>query len=281
MAIVLLLAFLSPASILAMERGNIDIIIFFLLSVSLVYISIPMLFTGIVLFASILKIFPIFAIVGLLKDSKKTFLTFFLLSIVIFTAYVSDNIEDIILIKKGTPQAISLSYGMNIAWMATQKFLGVTIGTIVKFATYFYIFVLFILVYRYLNKKKVAFLSIDKTYIDSFRVGSTIYLATFLLSNNWDYRLIFLIFTLPQFIVWINSSIKILKFTSILSVISIVVTMWYLDLSVIFNSKIAWLGDELSNWILFSSLLFLLILTLPGWVLELIKLSQSNEKATT
>jgi hypothetical protein len=280
MAILLLITFLSPASILVMERGNIDMIIFFLLSLSLVYIITPILFTGLIVFASVLKIFPIFAIVGVFSYSKKIFLTFFLLSTVIFIIYIILNMDDIILIKKGTPQPISLSYGMNVIWMAVQKSLGVTMGMTVKYATYLYIFGLFIITYIFTKKSQALLYKIDKTYIDAFRVGSGIYIATFLLSNNWDYRLIFLIFTLPQLVLWMGESVKVIKLTAISSIISIVFTMWYLDLHRILGIM-AWVGDELSNWALFSALVFLFFITLPDWVLKFIKIRRDNERSVT
>ncbi len=198
----------------------------------------------------------------------------------IFIIYIIINMDDIILIKKGTPQPIGLSYGMNVIWMAVQKSLGVTMGMTVKYATYLYIFGLFIITYIFTKKSQALLYKIDKTYIDAFRVGSGIYIATFLLSNNWDYRLIFLIFTLPQLVLWMGESVKVIKLTAISSIISIVFTMWYLDLHRILGIM-AWVGDELSNWALFSALVFLFFITLPDWVLKFIKIRRDNERSVT
>lgn len=284
MLFVLLITFLSPASVLAMERGNIDIVMFFLISLSLLYVYSSNIFCGIILLASFLKIFPIFAIAGLLKHSKKSFITASLISFLIFIIYVIFNIQDIILIKNGTPQSTFLSYGMNIVWMQMQKVYGINTGISIKILTYLYVIVLFSFIYKYLKKNQAVFSKIDKTYIDTFRVGSAIYIATFLLGNNWDYRLIFLIFTIPQFILWTKSNVKNLKFIAILSIISIIYTMWYLDFVVIFSHKgplpIVWVVDELSNWALFSVLTFLFIITLPNWLLEFTKIKHDSGKQT-
>lgn len=284
MVFVLLMAFLSPASVLAMERGNIDIVIFFLISLSLFYVSSLVFFSGTILLASFLKIFPIVAIVGLLNQSKKSFITALLISFSIFIIYVFFNMQDIILIKKNTPQdqAIGLSYGMNVIWMATKILFGSNMGMFLKIFTYLYIFLSFVFFCMYLQKKQAIFSIIDTTYIDSFRVGSTIYVATFLLNNNFDYRLIFLIFTIPQLILWIKSDMKILKLTALLSIISIIYTMWFMNLVQIspYSPYIVWGVDELLNLALFSAFSFLLIITLPSWLLEFVRIKKHNDKQT-
>lgn len=276
MAMLLIITFLSPASILAMERGNIDIIMFFLISISIYYILIPILFTFFILLAAILKIFPIFGVVGLLRCPKKIFFLYFAPIVLIFITYFIINIDDIILIKQGTPQAIALSYGMNIPWMATQKLLGGIAGTIVKYTTYSYLSALIIFIYIKVKKNINTLSLIDTTYIDAFRIGSAIYIGTFLLSNNWDYRLIFLIFTIPQLIFWAKSEIKAIRLIAIVSIFCTLFTMWYLDLYRIIG-KVAWAGDELSNWVLFSLLLFLFVVTLPTWLLEFIAIKKKND----
>lgn len=279
MVFILFIALLSPASVLGMERGNIDIVIFFLMSLSLLYVSSTILFSGIILFASFLKIFPIFAIVGLLKESKKSFIKASLISMLILIGYVIFNIQDIILIKNGTPQPTGLSYGMNVSWMRISELLGNNAGMFVRVLTYVYIAVLFVSIYKYLQKYQVISSKIDKTYIDAFRVGSAIYIATFILNNNYDYRLIFLIFTIPQLVLWVKSKVKILKFIAVLSIISIIDTMWSLDLRRIVG-PIAWIGHALSFWALFSVFIFLFIITLPSWLLDFMKIKYDNDKQT-
>lgn len=273
-SIVLLLAFFSPASALAMERGNIDMVMFFLLSLALFYISRPIVFSGIILFASFLKIFPIFALSGLLREHKSLFLKVFLVSTIMFFGYVLLTINDILLIKNGTPQSSNLSYGINVIPLAFE-------GTILKILTQIgsYVYVVFLIVFiaYYLRKNKslsVSRLSIE--YIDAFRIGSAIYLMTFLLGTSWDYRLIFLIFTIPQLILWTKSKIKIIKLSALLVITCILLTMWYLDIKIVLG-KLAWILDESSNWVLFSFLLFLFIVSLPIWVFELLKLKTDND----
>lgn len=281
MVLILLVIFFSPASILAMERGNIDIVMFFLLSIALVYIYQPIVFSLIVLTASALKIFPIFAIVGLLKQARSQFIIFFLTTIVVFTCYMFLTLDDIVLIMKGTPQEIDLSYGRKIIAMSFSKIAGNPLGQLLKIITYLYPIGIFIYVFLFLKRYQAICLEISKIHIDAFRIGSSIFIASFLLINNWDYRLIFLIFTLPQLVIWIASEAnKLIRIVSIISVGSIIWTTWFLEINRLLNGKIAWMADELSNWVLFSTLFFLFMITLPAWILELIKIDKFYENTS-
>ena len=96
-------------------------------------------------------------------------------------------------------------------------------------------------------------------YLSSFRLGAGIYIGTFLLGNNWDYRLIFLLFTLPQLLDWVKRN-KMAKYT----LLAVLITFIHLWLVLIF--PFAYFLDEFANWFVFAGLFYLVIVSLPGWV---------------
>jgi hypothetical protein len=262
--VALLLGFFSPATILAMERGNIDLIIFFLFSFSLCYISNKLIHPAIILFASILKIFPVFALISLIRFEKKIFLKLLLFFLAAFTLYFFITFNDIKLIINGTPSSSILSYGIKTIPNAFDMDLG----------PYFYIFIVFTSIWYCFKKSQFSsHIELNNEYIDSFRIGSIIYLMTFLVGINWDYRLIFLLFTIPQLTIWIRCDFFLVKSSSLVSMISLLLTMWFLNIKMFFNKEIfgfddIWFVDEISNWILFLSLLFLFIVSLPNWIIK-------------
>ena len=145
--------------------------------------------------------------------------------------------------------------------------------TLIQMGSYIYVVTLIVTILYYI--RKIEFVRIINTlnieYIDAFRVGSAIYLMTFLISTNWDYRLIFLIFTMPQLILWSKSKVVIVKNSALLAIASILIAMWYLDIRLL-HGPVIYVIEEISNWVLFSSFLFLFIITMPTWIFESLKL---------
>lgn len=275
MGFLFLITFFSPASVLAMERGNIDIVMFFLLSLSLCYICKPIIYSTIVMIASILKIFPIFAMVGLVRSGRDVFVKLFFGITLLFSGYLVLVMDDVLLIKRATPQAFDLSYGLNVLWMGIGHYFGAGLGLLCRVATYLFISAL--TVYFFMQKKHTAVDGANTFSIDAFRVGGAVFIATFLLSNNWDYRLIFLILTIPQLVTWmISDAEKIIRVAAFVAISATVGTMWYLVMAKLCGN-VAWIIDEISNLMLFSALFFLLIVTLPRWISDLAKISKKHE----
>lgn len=268
-SIVLFLAFFSPATVLGMERGNIDLMLFFFFSLALLFISRAIIFSGIIVFSAILKLYPIFALVGLLKQNKTKFFKFSILSILIFSWYLI-TFDDIQFLHKTTPKPIGVAFGIDIVWKQAHQLFGSPFGRIFKYISYLYVLALFLFVYLYLKNKQSVFFKINKTYIDAFRIGSGMWIIQFLLTSSFDYRLIILIFSLPQLVLWMDSNNKVIKNVAKTAIILIIFTMWFLKLFHLGGSIIL-VFDEVSNWILFSSLTFLFAVSLPNWCLKYIK----------
>jgi len=115
----------------------------------------------------------------------------------------------------------------------------------------------------------------------AFWLGAGIYIGTFLLGNNWDYRLMFLLFTLPQLAGWARGKNGFFTAITRITLGALIVSSWYLFLDKWFSffkhgHQLAYLLDESANWILFAGLIYLFIYSLPDWLFT--DLSQLGKK---
>jgi hypothetical protein len=159
--------------------------------------------------------------------------------------------------------------------MALSK-LNVTLGVIVK--VFSYLAIALIIIFAFLDplqNKCLSEKSSNTLNINAFRVGAAIYIGTFFLGNNWDYRLIFLIFTLPQLFLWTKLSTSISSISTV-AIFSIVFSHWHSIIAQLisyipYGKYFIFILEELSNWIIFSSLTYLFIWSLPTWGKEFIR----------
>ncbi len=175
------------------------------------------------------------------------------------------------MIRDATPRSISLSYGLDVFWMKAMSF-NHTLGWYARFLSY--LIVLLALWFAFTSLLRDDFLTESQSeaeYLDAFRAGTAIYLGTFLLGNNWDYRLMFLILTIPQLVVWGKCYIRDISLGSMVIVSFIFLSQWYLLIIKIthhlpYGGYVSFVLDELSNWGVFFGLLYLFFWSMPDWV---------------
>ncbi len=184
----------SSSSLLGIERGNSDLIIF-----SIIYFSLyllPLYSFFFISLASFLKIYPLALILTFLEN-KKILFSFAIIGI--FTIYL--NIEELKYIILNTPKSAGLSYGSSTISKGFSKLLGINIKDYFISVILVLLIISFYLMFK--DRIKTNFEKIDEKIITSFLYGGLIYVGTFLLSKNFDYRLIFLILCY-EFIFLIN-----------------------------------------------------------------------------
>ena len=268
---------LSPAVLLGIERGNIDLFMFFWIAVAITLIQKQNISQKYSLFACLsiligflLKLFPIFSWIIMLKLHHKKFVVYTIVMLIFCGFYTIFNFSEILLIHKNTPKPTgSVAYGMNVFQMTLDGS-----SEYKKFALFFkylsYLSVFLIFCFSFLFKKKLL---IRKNTInfDSFRAGASVYIGTFLLGNNYDYRLMFLLFTIPQLFLWITSSDH--RFLSVISFLilgMIYFSLYELLLYKIIPSHLSFLLNEMATWFIFFSFVFLIIVTLPDFIKRII-----------
>ena len=200
----------------------------------------------------------------------------------LFAVYLAMTLDTIRLISETVPQLVGSSYGADVGvdslqaaangktgliWLSEAgngpTVAAITAGTGAIAA----------LAWRRRALEEVAVRSDFR--LDAFVAGAGIYVFSFVLWHNFDYRLIFLLMALPQLIVWARTSRSLVPVPR-LTLGALIGTLWLseplTENTGFWNPVIAPvtldnLGvslDEILNWILFVSLgVGLLLATVP------------------
>ena len=200
--------FFSGPSLLALQRGNVDTLIFILLSFVLITNN---LFLKRLLFliSVVLKIFPVFAIQYFLLI-KKNFIKTLLLAFacLIYFYLIKDQLTHMM---KNGPNSPDMSYGSEVVTLNLKKYYNISFNHI-----YLSSFLILSSISAYFLFFKKILLNEMYKHQDYFSLGSGIFIFTFLITPSHDYRLIFLFFCVPLLL---NLKSKILKYTSLISLV--------------------------------------------------------------
>lgn len=200
---ILILLFFSTSSMLVIERGNVDLLIFSLTSLIVLF---PSYYVSLFIISglSLLKVYPFFLFFHLLAKKDKKIITISIMLLVIYFIY---EVSIAKYIDKNHPiMALSQSYGVQSITEGIFKtlekinFALITenqknIIRLISSLVFLLICILFFLI-GINSKKKIEFLN-KNIQKNLFTLGSTIYIGSFIFYSNVDYRLIFLFFTIP------------------------------------------------------------------------------------
>jgi hypothetical protein len=261
--VIVALAVCSPAVMFGVERANSDIVLFALVAAAVVAwrsdqsrgeVAGPPL----VLVAAFLKLYPVFALPSYLMTRRRNAAVTAAICIAVFAAYAVVFRADIEAIVRATPHGEYNSYGARIlpaaiyhrvvlqAWGA---------GSIVKLALAIVPLLIgamaWVIGRRRLPRPDAG--EGDWSRL-AFTMGSLLFLGTFALSINFDYRLVLLLLTLPQLFRWIGDpSYDPRGPLASAAIVSILILLWIGPLS----TPLA-LSDELVTWATAAILLSLL-----------------------
>jgi hypothetical protein len=184
----LLAVLLSLATLRGIERGNSDLLIFCILMPAALWLPKLRSVTAI-LAATVLKLYPVFALAALVIQRQFAILTASMAGAVAVLIYLWDDLGPI---RTNTPVSCARSYGFPSLfvcfgnalpfWVPAATYAAMGIGT-------------FMLAYHF---SRPGVLTRRPGAPDNLMLsGASIYVGTFLFSANFDYRLIFLIFCIP------------------------------------------------------------------------------------
>jgi len=264
------LVLFSPASMLAVERGNVDLFIFVLCTLTLLFMERQTwLSTIILMIASFLKLFPIFGVAVFLRESRSRFWIISLSTFIVLLAYAGLTYPNISASFAYTEKGAELSYGVNVVPLYFERLF----DSKQLFDLLTPIFSLtglgLSLFAAYRGSKSAPLPVIEPRHITAFRLGAMIYVGTFFIGNNWDYRLIFLLFTIPQLAEWATESSA--RKSAAMTITAMVVACWYLVQSHLAGitsggQTIAYGIDQLSKWGLFAGLCYFFFASAPDWL---------------
>jgi len=239
--------FFSTSNFLIIERLNIELFVFCLIYFTLIN---RVFFKQFIFYALslILKIFPLFSIF-IFIEKKKNFLIVLIFSII----YLFIMREEIALIKNNVIEyALIFAYG-SLSISKAIYFYSTKFNLFINEENYF-IFknllsfgigliatVVALLNFKFGKKTTVTEVTMDEKM---FLCGAGIYIGTFITSSNIDYRLIFLLLTLPYLLTECKKNLSIL---------------YSLCLLICFNSLLFEGGDSYSFfYFLKASIIYLL-----------------------
>lgn len=263
-------AVFSPAVLLGVERGNTDLAVFFVVAVAL---TVPRTAWNAawVAAAFALKLFPLAAAAVLCGRSRREAYLGWGLMGAFAVLYVAANIEDLRLINAATPRDTWLSYGLNV-WPWRLARASALAGAIAQVAAWLAVGIILWSALR----ARMGRIGADETdegegeAMDAFRVGAACYAGTFLLGNNFIYRLVFLVLAVPQLWRWarVPGAHRLL---ALLGLVSALGSLWVLGLDrtswVVRRDEWFWFSiGQAMNWGLFTVLCRLFISTLPDWL---------------
>jgi hypothetical protein len=191
-------------------------------------------------------------------------------SLIFVGCYIFLTYSDVLLIAKNQ-QECRIGYGMGVF----VRILGdhnVNLGRASKGLSYILIVLSCIFGISSLRRNyNLPGRKDNDIYLSAFRAGASIYIGTFLLSNNFPYRLIFLIFTIPQLVMWAKESAVNISMISKATIVAVFISMWSLVITRLLGSS-PWYVEftirAVSSWLVFVCLMYLMFWSMPAWIKE-------------
>jgi hypothetical protein len=282
-AVVLGLVLVADPIILGVGHSNPDILIF-----SLYVLSIYFFHTRhtwfisylIIFFTGMLKYYPFASIVGLLKDKKN--ILWVVLFIALSMLYVLFTIEQVRMASKVMAEtfmstSVGATHGSGVIFKLFTFY-----SPFNKFnipyqllGTIFMLIVVACIAIKVIYYKEFIYLNISSENeqtirMTAFNIGTVTFAASYAIGSNFDYRFIFLILTLPQIFEWISAYPK--QKIGLISTCLLLLVLFTFYAHLI--SGVSWfvytIVEETANWLLFTLLLYLYLITLPKWFLSFV-----------
>lgn len=258
----------SPAIMLALERANMDLVLFLLVAVAALLARTRSPATDragplLVGVAALGKIYPAFALPAYLATRRRVARGMAIVSAVLVGLYALVSLDDLQVATSAT-QGDYYAYGARIlpsrlyhntiadTWSggaaAAQAIAVLLLGAVL------------VVVWRTARRRFPwdESLPSDPATLLAFHLGVLAFLGTFAIRNNWDYRLVFVLLTVPQLLAWAQDGAHRLHRLGCLTLAVLVVDLWAGGWSETLH-----LADELGSWALAALFVTLLAGTLP------------------
>ena len=269
----------SPACMLLYERGNVDLVVFFICALVILASDYsPSVAAAGLTFGAVVKMFPIFGLIIFWREPKRRCILITIASLLFMTVYSLLTFDSLRAAWASTIRSADKSYGAFVFISRFNSYFQAFFPKLLSFGQWRLLFEMvalaLILVAMALGlREEQPLLALQERNLVAFRMGAAIYVGTFLLGNNFDYRLAFLAFVIPQLSEWFQTKIKRYQIVVISMMIGIVLSCWYLflqlDLPLIpFKdpSNRIFVLDEVINWLLVPGFIYLLVVSSPNWL---------------
>ncbi len=200
-AVIYGLALCSPAVMFGVERGNVDMALFSMVAAAGLVMRRsrygPPAASALILLAAVLKLFPIAAVGMLARLPGRAAVICVSVVLGTFAVYAGATFRDIQTIERVLPQGDEYAFGLHISGGWLGRLVGP--GRMWDAILVALAIVAAIALRRRLRSQLGAGTPRE---LDLFWAGAGIYVATFALGRTSDYRLVFLLLTIPQLARW-------------------------------------------------------------------------------
>ncbi len=265
-ALWLALAVFSPASMLCYQFGNVELVIFILLSFMLLFQDHFIGSMVLLELAAFLKLFPIVGLGCFISDDRKKSLRYIIIGILVFAVYLVSTWTDTSWALSHAPKEALRSYGIGVISIRIYELTDMReLSNAIAIPFFILVYVLIILALYFSNRFNKNICDDTNNFIMPFRLGSLLYLATFFQGSSYNYRLIFLFFLIPQLVYWAKYNTKLQNYAK-WTLALVIISDWGMILTKLLSENIGFALDEIANWILFVHLLFLFLVSAPEWI---------------
>lgn len=268
----------SPAVMLGVERGNVDLGMFVLVAAAVLAfrrragaVVAPVL----VVIAAILKLYPVFATPFLLRRPRRAALVSFGLVLGAFVVYILSIPEDVRSARWGAfPHGHEVFGAIRSAEALTPVLLSAHVSTtshaLVVPLVALGVAVAVVIGWRLAPRLEETAGRGDWP-LDLFWAGASIYVVLFAVFRTYDYRLVFLLLTVPQLLVWTRRRVVVASLT----LAAVLASVWLEPLA---WPQVPSVARALATWdhsaagpavfaqvLVFVGLLAALVATAPPW----------------
>jgi hypothetical protein len=265
--LVWLVALCSPAVMLGVERGNPDLLIFPLVVAAVLLLNVRhtaarIAAHAVLLLAAVLKLYPVLAWLPLLRQPRRWAIWGVATLGAIFAGYLVATRDDVRQIRETVIREEAYAYGAPILGDEVGgRFVVLAVGLLLAAAL-----AAFLLARGGWQEPAAG------RDLDLFLAGAGVFVGTFAAEHNFNYRMVFLLLTLPQLLRWAREPGPPLPLAAV-AVATVIATLWLgTSLPVIPLGFGEWWGrvstefpyDELLNLALFAYLAAGLFLVIAG-----------------
>ena len=196
---------LAPATLLGVERGNVDLLMFALVVLGLALLRrsawagvVPIVLTG------VLKLYPVVALAPWVRLRRRRLPL--VAAAIVMAAYVAATIDDIRTLRHVIPRVVVNSYGSGVV-VEALRVAHVSWAQSAAEVRYLRLAVIalglaFALVLLLVARSGRPAGAVDEVRVDAFWAGAALYITTYVFGSNFDYRLVFLLLCVPQLCWW-------------------------------------------------------------------------------
>lgn len=198
----------SPAVVMLLERGNCDLIVYLMLGAGALCLKSPSAQLGVIFVASMLKLFPSGALgqwVYQLRGGWRA--NFWKLAAVgaLFLGGFMLQMDGLLAVSERTPRPVHyMSYGLAAlpALFAERADAGQAGRLFAIAGFYAALFAGGVLLWAMFRRRKWSLPETSDASKKLFLAGAGCFLMSNIIGFNWEYRLVFLLFALPEICAW-------------------------------------------------------------------------------